>query len=57
MKFTAEIKKVSAKKLVSLDMEYEVVIRTQDPQVLELGKWPADEMVHMEVKREHETGG
>ena len=32
----AEIKKLGVKKLVSLDKEYEIVIRTADPSIMNL---------------------
>lgn len=32
----AEIKKLGVKKLVSLDKEYEVIIRTADPMIMNL---------------------
>ena len=49
MKFEAEIKKVTAKKLVSLDMEYEVVLRTGNPDVLSLGAMDPESLVSVEV--------
>ena len=49
MKFEAELKKVTAKKLVSLDMEYEIVIRTQNPEVLSLGALDPETLLTVEV--------
>ena len=49
-KFVAEIKQVSSKKTASLDIEYRVVLSTDDPRVLELGKLPADSLVNVEVE-------
>lgn len=54
MKFISEIKRVIARKTVSLDVEYEVTFRTEDPSVLVLGSYPADELVIVEVKKEGE---
>lgn len=53
MKFDAEIKKVTAKKhaiLVSLDVEYEIVLRTPDPNVLSLGALSPETLLTVEVK-------
>lgn len=52
MQFQAELKKVTAKKLVSMDIEYEVVIRTSNPKVLSLGTLSPETMLTMEVKSE-----
>jgi hypothetical protein len=49
MKFDCEIKKVTAKKLVSLDMEYEIVLRTPDPEVLSLGALSPETLLTVEV--------
>jgi hypothetical protein len=49
MKFTAEIKEVKMRKLVSLDNEYRITLSTNDQAILELGKIPADEIVEVEV--------
>ena len=49
MKFEAELKKVTAKKLVSLDMEYEIVLRTQNPEVLSLGAVDPETLFRVEV--------
>jgi hypothetical protein len=50
MKVLAEIKKVSSKKLASLDIEYQIVLSTNDSSILDLGKLPADTMVELEIK-------
>jgi hypothetical protein len=49
MRFDAEIKKVTAKKLVSLDIEYEVVLRTSNPEILSLGAVNPESLVTVEV--------
>lgn len=49
MRFDAEIKKVTAKKLVSLDIEYEVVLRTNNPEVLSLGAINPESLVTVEI--------
>lgn len=53
IKFKAEIKKVQAKKTVSLDKEVELVLITDDITVLELGKVPTDKLVIVEVQEEN----
>lgn len=52
LNFTAEVKKVEAKKLASLDIAYQVVLYTDDPSVLALGALQGDTMlkVSMEVE-------
>lgn len=42
MEFTAEIKTTSSKKLASNDMEYRLVLSTDNPLILDLGKLPAE---------------
>lgn len=54
MKFIAQIKKVTARKTVSNDKEIEIVLITEDTQPIALGVIPADELVMVEVKGEHE---
>ncbi len=49
MKFDSEIKKISSKKLASLDIEYEVVLRTSNPEVLSLGALSGETLVTVEV--------
>lgn len=48
-KFLSEIIEVKSKKTASLDVTYRVVLQTNDPWVLELGKLPADTMVSVEI--------
>jgi hypothetical protein len=49
MKFLMEIKSVGMKKLVSNDNEYRITFVTDDKNLLELGKIPADEIVEVEI--------
>ncbi len=49
IKFPAEIKQVSSRKLASLDIEYKIVLLTADPTVLNLGALDADQLVDVEV--------
>lgn len=45
--YTCEIKRVQSKKTPSLDLEYEAVLRTSDPGLLELGLIGADTLVQV----------
>lgn len=49
MKFVAEIIRTSQRKLASNDNQYEIVLRTENPLVLDLGKLPSDKLVEIEV--------
>lgn len=49
IKFTAEIKKVSSKKLASLDIEYQCVLASNDLNLYALGELPADAIVTVTV--------
>jgi hypothetical protein len=49
MKFEAEIKEVKSKKTVSLDLEYRVVLVTNDPTVLSLGAIDPSSTISVEV--------
>lgn len=42
MDFTAEIIRTAQRKLVSGDNQYELVLRTENPQILDLGKLKPD---------------
>ena len=50
LKFTAEIKQVNARKAVSLDIIYKLVLQTDDVKVLSLGALPADTMIKVTVE-------
>jgi hypothetical protein len=49
MDFIAEIIRTSQKKLVSSDNQYEIVFRTQNPMILDLGKLPSDTLFGVRV--------
>lgn len=49
LKFTAEIKQVTAKKLASLDVAYTVTLYTDNPNVLSLGTLDGDTLINVEV--------
>jgi len=49
LKFQAEIKKVEAKKLASLDVAYTVTLYTDNPNVQSLGTLSGDTLVNVEV--------
>lgn len=48
--FDAEIKKVTSKKLASLDMEYQVVLSSQDLNLYALGEFPAETLLKVTVE-------
>lgn len=52
MNFKAEVKEVKARKTPSLDMEYRVVLVTNDSKVLELGAIEGDQLVEVEVTQD-----
>ena len=49
MNFEAEIKKVTAKKTASLDMSYQIVLETHNPEVLSLGALSPETLINVEV--------
>lgn len=49
MNFKAEIIRTSQRKLASNDNQYEIVLRTENPMVLDLGKLDADTLVSVEI--------
>jgi hypothetical protein len=49
MEFIAEVKKVSQRKTASLDQIYQIVLETDNPNILDLGKLPADVIVKVTV--------
>lgn len=49
MKFAAEIKRVSQRKAASLDNVYQIVLETDNPDILDLGKLPADTLFEVEI--------
>ena len=50
MRFEAEIKQVQARKLVSNDIEYKIVLTTNNPEVLGLGALSPESLVSVEIK-------
>lgn len=50
LEFLAEVKKVSSKKLASLDMEYQAVISSSDLNLYQLGTLEADQMIKVTVE-------
>lgn len=49
MLFKAEIKQVQSRKLVTNDIEYKVVLTTNNPEVLSLGAISPETLVKVEV--------
>jgi hypothetical protein len=54
MKFIAEIVEIKERKTVSLDKEYTIKLRTEDNLVMTLSAIPADSLVTIEIKGEHD---
>jgi len=50
MNFKAEIIRTSQRKLASMDNQYEIVLRTDNPMILDLGKLPSDKVVAVTVE-------
>jgi hypothetical protein len=51
VEFIAVVKQVSSKALVSLDKSARIVLEIEDLNVLDIGKWPADETVSVTICR------
>lgn len=49
MEFTAEIIRTSQRKLASNDNQYEIVLRTENPMILDLGKLPSDKLFSVNI--------
>lgn len=49
MRFTAEVIRTSQRKLVSNDNQYEVVFRTNNPLILDLGKLSGETLFDINV--------
>ena len=47
MNFQAEIIRTSQRKLVSNDNQYEIVLRTDNPMILDLGKLSGESLVNV----------
>ena len=56
MDFIAEIKRTSQRKSVSGDNVYQLVLETNNPQILDLGKLPADTIFDISVNLNNTTG-
>lgn len=52
MDFTAEIIRTSQRKLVSNDNQYELVLRTDNPLILDLGKLTGDTLIKVNIEIE-----
>jgi hypothetical protein len=52
MEFKAEIIRTSQRKLASMDNQYEIVLRTDNPMILDLGKLPSDTLVKVGIEIE-----
>lgn len=50
MDFTAEIIRTSQRKLASNDNQYELVLRTENPQILDLGKLSSDTIIKVTIE-------
>jgi hypothetical protein len=50
MEFNAEIKKTSQRKAASMDNVYQLVLETENPSILDLGKLPADTLLKIVVE-------
>lgn len=48
--FTAEVKKVTSKKLASLDVEFQAVLSSQDLEMYALGQLPAESLLKVTVE-------
>lgn len=53
MELLAEIIEVKSRKTASLDIEYTIRLRTNDPNALTLGAISPDELVKVKVSPEH----
>jgi hypothetical protein len=49
MDFTAEIIRTSQRKLASNDNQYELVLRTENPMILDLGKLPSETLFEISI--------
>lgn len=53
MNFVAEIKRTSQRKAASLDNIYQVVLETDNSEILDLGKLPSDTAVKVTIEVEN----
>ena len=49
MEFFAELREVKSKKLITGDIEYKITLTTDNAQVLDLGKIPADTLFKVNI--------
>jgi hypothetical protein len=52
VEFIAEIKRTTQKKMASLDNVFEIVLITDNPNILDLGKLPSDQTVKVIISTE-----
>lgn len=50
MNFQAEIKKTSQRKAASLDNVYQLVLETDNPGIMDLGKLPPDTIIKVTIE-------
>jgi len=50
MKFLAEIKQTKQIKKSSLDQEYQILLITNNPDILDLGKLPYETIIEVDIK-------
>ena len=50
MKFLAEIKQTKQIKKASLDQEYQILLVTNNPEIMDLGKLPYETIIEVEIK-------
>lgn len=56
MNFKAEIIRTSQRKLSSNDNQYEIVFRTDNPMILDLGKLPSDSLFDIDITLYNNNG-
>ena len=57
MQFVAEIIRTTQRKLVSNDQQYELVLRTNDPRILDLGKLEASTLFEVDINLQDNKSG
>lgn len=55
MDFTAEIIRTSQRKLASNDNQYEIVLRTENPNILDLGKLSSETIFEVSINLYNNT--
>lgn len=50
VEFTAEIKQTKQRKTASLDNIYQIVLETENPGLLDLGKLPPDTLIKVTIE-------